>query len=305
MRFLRSIAACPLALATSLAAAVALAPLAARAQDASVADGAEAPAPTEAELADARHSFEVATEAFDRGDYETAAEEFRAAYERLRHPDLLFNLYLAEERVGRHAEAADALARYLADATIDDAAQRALLEQRLARLRVRVERTRAGEAVEPAHSETSGDAPIEMAAWLALASRAGGGPGPAAPPPPEPSTAMRDAGIGLLIAGGVLAASFGVFAALSEVEDQRLASSCGRDAGMFCRDDELGALLAYDVVADVSWIAAALSASIGLVLVLAAPSAPSSEGSERSLASVRLVPFASPGSAGVTLGARL
>src|SRR5688572_17316087 len=67
--------------------------------------------PTAAQLAEAQHSFELATAAYEGGDYETAAEEFRVAYEITRHPELLFNVYLAEERAGRPTEAAEALAR--------------------------------------------------------------------------------------------------------------------------------------------------------------------------------------------------
>nr|MDQ3036305.1 hypothetical protein [Myxococcota bacterium] len=109
--------------------------------------------PTEAELDEARHSFELARRAFDAGDYETAADEFRAAYELMRHPDLLFNLYLAEERRGQHVAAEAALTSYLRDATVAPE-QRALLERRLVRLRARIERARTGAAdSEPAAAE--------------------------------------------------------------------------------------------------------------------------------------------------------
>src|SRR5690349_185663 len=83
----------------------------ARAQDA-------AHTPTDAELVEARHSFDVATSAFQAGDYETAATEFRAALALSGAADLEFNVYLSEERAGNLDAAAQALDRYLQRATV-------------------------------------------------------------------------------------------------------------------------------------------------------------------------------------------
>lgn len=240
--------------------------------------------PTDAELADARHSFDLASEAFDGGDYETAASEFRAAYELTHAADLLFNVYLAEERAGRLAEADAALSQYLVDGTIEPE-QRALLERRVERLRARIA-SRAPAPVEEERAETLLASPIAP-----VAAR----PPPVAAPPPIVETSPPVAGIAVLVAAGVLAVSFGVFVALSEVEDQRLAGSCGRDSGRTCSASDVSGLQAYDIVSDVSWIGAAALAVTGVVLLLALPP----ERHERALASV--APWASPNGAGLVV----
>lgn len=274
-----------LALLSGLAAA-GVAPPPAHAQDA-------AREPTEAELEEARHSFEVASAAFDQGDYETAAAEFRAAHELLGHPDLLFNVYLAEERAGRHAEAMAALEGYLAGATLA-ADQRAMLERRLARLRERVARMQAGApeptAAEADEGDAAHDAPIALAAPVA---RERG----AAEPSPLVETGPPTAAIVTLVAAGVLALSFGGLAIASEVEDQSLASSCGRDAGRWCSAERVSTLEALNVAADASWIGAAALGALGVVLLFALPP-------ERAPASARLVPWIGPAGAGLAAGAR-
>lgn len=208
--------------------------------------------PTDAELAEARHSFQVASDAFEGGDYETAVSEFRAAYELTRATDLLFNIYLAEERAGRLDEAEAALTQYLAAGTIE-AEQRRLLDRRLERLRARIA-SREPVALEEEEPE------------VLLAS-------PIAPPEPEPivDTSAPMAAIVTLALAGAFAVSFGVFVALSEVEDQRLAGVCGRDAGGWCTASDVSALQVYDVIADVSWIGAAVLAVTGTVLMFALP----------------------------------
>jgi tetratricopeptide (TPR) repeat protein len=262
--------------------------------------------PTEAELAEARHSFDVGTRAYDAGEYATAAAEFREAYELTRHPDLLYNVYLAEERAGRIAEARDALERHLADATIDPE-HRALLERRLTRLRARVEappgsaptESADGEAAPLPHDEDR-DARLRdlmrdtLATETARARREATEDATAAP---------RAAAVGLMIGAGVLAVSFAVFAALSEVEDQSIASECGRDRGAWCDAGRLSTLEAYNIAADVSWITAAVVGAIGVTMFLALP-APSPEGAAESAADVAVLPLASPSVAGLTLAGR-
>lgn len=215
--------------------------------------------PTEAEMAEARHAFEVASAAFENGDYETASTEFRTAYELSRHPTLLYNVYLAEERAGRPGEAAMMLERYLelGDAQADE---RAVLERRLERLRTRA--ASRAPVVDPTESEADRAAllvaptDVDGTAWRVVERPPGG--------PPV-------AGVALLVTGGVLLVGFAVLAPLSEVEDQRLAGSCGRAVGRFCTAEETSTLLALDVAADVAWIAGAATAVVGLVLLFALP----------------------------------
>ncbi len=219
--------------------------------------------PTELELEEARHAFEVASQSYERGDYETAADEFRAAYALSRHPDVLYNVYLAEERAGRQAEAAEALAAHLAAAELSEE-QRRLLTQRLERIRARIAAHETSEAT--SEGESLRTVPTDATA-VDVEPEPVREPEPAPPPSVEPPAV----GIALLVAAGVLGLSFGAFAIASEVEDQRLASSCGRDAGRFCAAPDTTTLEILNVMADASWISAATLGVLGAILLAALP----------------------------------
>lgn len=265
---------------------------------------------------EAQAAFEGATGAFDRGDYETAVTGFQRAYELTGHPDVLFNVYSAAERWGRLDLAVGALERYLAEADIE-ADRRPVLRDRLARLRERL----AAEAVpeeasaredasdhEASDDEASDDGASDREASDHQASdhetgvQAGGDDRDvqdpdAAPGSPAPGGGVHPAGVGVLIGAGVLAVSFGVFAALSEVEDGNLETRCGAPPG--CGDDALSTLEAFNIVADVSWIGAAALAVAGVVLLFALP--PEDDPTEPRAA---LVPWASPNAGGVAMVGR-
>lgn len=234
---------------------------------------------------EARARFDAGTQAFDVGEYARAAEEFRAAYELTQHPDLLFNVYSALEREGGHLEeAADALEQYLQEGEVP-ADRRDALSARLARLRARIAEERAAEAERRlAEEQARGDRAPQ--GGDAAPSDGGGG--------------IHPASIGVLIGAGVLLASFGVFAALSEVEDGRLATECGRDnPATTCSDDEVATLQAYNIVADVSWIAGAAAGVAGLIMLFALPAE-----SDDASAEAQVAPWVAPGGAGVTAGGR-
>lgn len=214
----------------------------------------------------ARRHFDAATTAFDGGDYPRAVEEFQRAYELTRHPDILFNVYSAAERAGQLELAQRSLERYLAEGEVEPE-RRPVLQERLARLR---ERVAAGQEQAPA--------PVEPIAE---------------PEPAAPSGGVHPAGVTMLIAAGVLAASFGVLAGLSEAEDGKLAAGCGMSGT--CTSDELSTLNALNVAADVSWIAAAAVGVTGLVLLFALP--PESTSS----AQAAVAPWASPDGAGLVV----
>lgn len=190
----------------------------------------------------ARLHFDLATQAFDTGNYELATTEFQRAHELTGHPDLLFNIYSSAERAGHLEVAVDALARFLAEGSMDDT-QRATLEQRLLRLRER----------------------------MAARARAQQTPRSDAAPEPAPD-GVHPAGIGVLIGAGVLGAGFAVLAVLSELEDTKLAQGCG--ATRSCTDGDVATLSALNLAADVTWITAAAAAAVGVVLLLALPPDP-------------------------------
>jgi hypothetical protein len=247
--------------------------------------------PTDAELAEARHSFDVATHAFETGDYETAVSEFRAALELSGAADLHFNIYLSEERQGHLPEAADALERYLQHGTVDDE-QRSLLTGRLERLRARIAaHTPASAGAE--EPETLLASPIAAPAETASAS-AEEAPDPV--PPPVVSTSPSMAGIAMLVVAGVLAANFGVFAGLAVAENDRLGAACGHG----CLPGQVATLNTYDIVADVSWIGAAVAGVTGLVLLFALPPDTHTETTR-----VAVAPWIAPTGAGLSVGGTL
>ena len=89
---------------------------------------------------EAREHFAAGSRYFDAGDYRAAAVEFEASYRLSGRPALLYNLYLAQERVGNTAAAVSYLERYLSDGEPGD--RRAALEVRLENLRARLHEER-------------------------------------------------------------------------------------------------------------------------------------------------------------------
>lgn len=231
------------------------------------------PADAQDRTEQARRHFEAGTQAFETGDYERAMAEFRQAHELTDHPDLLYNIYSSAERSGQLQDAASALERYLAEGRVE-ASDRAALEQRLTRLRQRIA-ARTSEPGEPEPRpvlDRSAEAP-------ASAPSSSGGPHPAA--------------IGTLVGAGVLTVAFGILATISEVEDEALAQSCGSASGRTCTDAEVSTLRALNTAADVSWIGAAVTGVVGLVLLFALPAeaGPSTQ--------TAVAPWASPDGGGV------
>jgi len=236
---------------------------------------------------EARAHFDRGTEAFDVGEYERAAQEFRAAYELTEHPDLLFNIYSSLERGGQLAEAADALEAYLRDGDPDDE-RRTALQARLARMRERLAEARAAEAEAQLEAARAADRePEDDVAPPPPEDRA---------PPPEPDPGgVHPAGVGVLIGGGVLLANFAVFAGLAAAEDGSLADGCSPS----CSDDEVSTLQTFSLVADVSWIAGAVVVATGIVLLLALPAESDAD------TSAAVAPWVGPDGAGLVLAGRI
>lgn len=244
-------------------------------------DAVSDPVPAQAE---ARAHFEEGSRAFDVGDYSRAATEFRAAYELTEHPDLLFNIYSALERHGDLAEAADALEGYLSAGDPNDE-RRTSLGARLARLRARLAEQRASAAEEELAAER--EARRQSEARLAATVEE------TAPVDTDEGSGVHPAGVGVLVGGGILLASFGIFAALATAENGALASSCAPG----CNDAEVSTLSAYNLVADVSWIAGTVAAATGLILIFVLP--PEGDGSGAAFA-----PWVTPSGAGGAIAGR-
>lgn len=196
----------------------------------------------------ARVEFEAAVEAYDRGAYEQAEVGFRRAHELSGHPDLLYNVYLAAERSGHLSAAAEALESYLAEGEMSDG-RREAFEQRLTRLRARMEAAEVGGEVQEV---TVADESDELATPVVFVKR----------------RRIHPAATALFVVAGAFAASFAVAAGLSEAEDRSLAGDCGRDTDFpNCADDELEGLQRRNLVADISWVGALLAAGAGLVVL--------------------------------------
>ena len=187
---------------------------------------------------EARLHFEAGRAHYENGAYESALSEFETAYEQSGRVELLYNLYLTVERLGRMEAALDYLERFIAEG--DHEPERlAQLEQRRENLR---ERMASQTDAETSETSTESTAP---------APASGGDMLPAI-------IAFSVAGAGLL--------SFAIFGGLALAEDDRLAAGCGVNGT--CSDAELSDLSTFSVVADVSWVTAAVAAAAGVVLLV-------------------------------------
>src|SRR5690242_17296528 len=98
--------------------------------------GAARAEPADDEIA--RAHFKAGSGYFDNGDYEAAVREFERAYAMSPHPQLLYNLYMANERLADWSEAARCLQEYLRTVE-EEVPNREALEARLANLKRRLE----------------------------------------------------------------------------------------------------------------------------------------------------------------------
>lgn len=212
--------------------------------------------------------FAAGEQAFASGSYERALDYFEQAYALSARPGLLYNIAITADRMRRDARALEAFRAYLA--AEPDTDLRAQVQARIAFL----ERAVAGEAE---GEDPPRDEPV---------------------PPPPSEGGVHPAGIGVLIGAGALFVSFGILAGLSEAEDESLASSCGRNAGGVCPPGAIAALDAYNLGADISWIAGSVAAVVGVVLLFVLPPEHDTE-AEPLAASVRVAPWASPEGAGI------
>jgi tetratricopeptide (TPR) repeat protein len=223
-------------------------------------------APPSAEDEAARTHFASGRVHFDEGEYEAALREFTSAYELSHRDALLFNLYLAAERLAQLPAAIDYLERYLATDVVP-ADERPTLERRLENMRERVAATDAS---------------------------------PTSPPFVSPRVhPLLVPGIVVLGVGGAGLVVFGILGGLTLSEDSRLASTCGANAGRTCSDADVAGLRSMALGADVTLAIGLVAAATGAALLIVdaatdgeqAPSAPSA----------RLVPWGGPTGAGLVL----
>lgn len=191
---------------------------------------------------------------FDEGNYEAAISAWQKAYDLSDRPTLLYNIASAAERLGDYDRALASLNAYRAFAKADE---REALERRMRNLegqRDAAEAAREAEAVAPSPS------------------------GPAATTVPDAPREKKRGG-GQRIAGGALiglgAVGIGTGIALGVLSNGRKndgAKSC-LDSGLCLADarEPLDASRSLGLAADVSLLAGIVSAGVGTVLVVTAP----------------------------------
>jgi hypothetical protein len=196
----------------------------------------------------ARTHFDAGTQYYDAERFADAAHEFEEAYRLTGHPDVLYNLAQAHDRLEQYDEAIAWYRRYIGE-SVDDAPERSRVERRVRELETL--RAAAGAPTEPSPEPIPGD-PVRA---------------------PEPVEAR---GVGALpfIAMGVGAASivaaiaFGIAASGIYAD---LESRCGVDgtcpsgAGDVAGDADRGATFA--TLADVFGIAGGVVLGVGVVLL--------------------------------------
>lgn len=232
-----------------------LGPSSAQAQAGPRTDASEPPS-AESVDEDAGRHFQAATDAFQIADYTTARREYELAFELSGRPEVMYQLYLCDERLGDLDGAIRWLERYLLEAP--DVPRRPVLLARLETMRERA-------AARDASPEPSPVTPPEPAPPLADPVTR---PAPAAAPDPGP----RDA---LLVSGGILlgVAALGfvasaVLGGLGLREQDRLAEECMFDvcpgALRTVASDADGLFLSADVL----WIGSLVLTGAGIVTTL-------------------------------------
>lgn len=225
---------------------------------------AQEPEPTGNDEA-ARTHFASGRVHFDEGEYEAALREFQSAYDLSHRDALLFNLYLAEERLGHLAEATDYLQRYLASDVVPDD-QRPTLERRLENMRER----------------------------LAAQSEAQASPAPV----PERSHPLLVPGLVTLGIGAASLIAFAVVGGLALGEDGRLATTCGADAGRTCSDAEVSDLRSLSMGADIALSIGLVAAAVGGALLIVDLATDGEAAPQRT---ARLMPWGGPTGAGLVV----
>ncbi|MBO6936191.1 MAG: tetratricopeptide repeat protein [Deltaproteobacteria bacterium] len=254
---------------------------------------ARAQAEPEDPIARARVYFEAGMSYFDEGEYERAIPQFERALDLTTAPEILYNLYIAYERIGQFDKATVYLRTYLSVA--GDIEGRAQLQSRLEALERRA-RQSEDEGEEP---EVDDSAPVRELPADAQPRTADDAPPPVAEESEtEGSTdggSMAGPIVSYLIAGGGLVA-LAVGGALALKRNSDLASDCGELADRSCSADDVAPLRRASITADVGLGVAIAGALVGTLLVLLRKSPTSDAG-----ASLELSPAVGRNEGGVVI----
>ncbi|MFK7984747.1 MAG: tol-pal system YbgF family protein [Sandaracinaceae bacterium] len=218
-------------------------------------DGAEAPEVSTADE-EARAHFQAAADAFQIADYATARREYEAAFTLSGRPEVMYQLYLCDERLGDLEGAIAWLERYLLE--VADVPRRDTLLARLATMRERA--TPPEPPVEPPPPEpveTSLRPPSQAARETALA-----------PPAPREDEPLLGVGVVSLSVAGLGFIGSATTGGLGLREQGRLAEECTFDVCPGSLRGVRDEADAFFLAADVLWIGSLALASVGVVMTV-------------------------------------
>ena len=231
---------------------------------------ASKPAPEKA-AADvrARELFQKGDAAYAEGRYEEAHAAFQEAYDLSGRPQLLFNISNALERLGKYAEAVDALEKYLASGKAKD---REVVQKRLANLKKRVDEQKKAEERARDDEDRRRAAENEKASEQAGRSAERAEPAQPSAPPPRPEKPTRILPIVLLGAGGAALATAGVFGVLTLSARSDVDAGCRTGpSGRLCNADAGSAIdrdKTFGLVTDIALVSGIALGAAGVYFLL-------------------------------------
>lgn len=253
--------------------------------------------------AHAKELFAKGDGAYAEGRYEEALASFQEAYTLSGRPQLLFNVSNALERLGRYAEAVDALEKYLASGK---ARERSVVRKRLANLKKRVEEQNKEKELREKEEEER-EAKLAAERKKAEAERAERAPlatEPTRPPPEGPSRVLP---VVLIGTGAAALAAGGVFGLLTLSARNDVSNGCTSGAsGNLCSGDARSAIdrdKTFGLVTDIALASGIVLAGVGIYLLVTSREARPAYVQEkvRALTSAPVRVVGRPGGGGVEL----
>lgn len=212
----------------------------------------------------ARELFQKGDAAYAEGRYEEAHQFFLEAYDLSGRPQLLYNVSNALERLGRYAEAVEALEKYLASGKAHDPE---IVQKRLANLKKRVEEQKKAEE-RAREEEEKKRAPEEKPEPPPPTEVEQPTPTPA-PPESKPTPVVP---IVLLGAGGAALATAGVFGVLTLSARGDVDAGCKEGpAGRLCDREAVPAIdrdKTFGLVTDIALVSGVVLGGLGAYLLL-------------------------------------
>ncbi len=202
---------------------------------------------------------------FNAGQYAAAIEAFEAAYTLSRDDTFLFNIALAQDRLGELDLALDTMQRYRSSLPPEG---RGPIDQRIRGLKIRI--AAQASAPEPAE-DPDGPSDPEATAAVQQAPPCPDPVLPPAPPPEEPQRLFTPAAIVLAASAGTVLVTGGVLGGLSLSARQRASDSCVGGGDTFrcstSASDDLRTARRTAVAADVA-LAIGTGLAIGTAVLL-------------------------------------